>query len=70
MTICSGRDQWLLNEADIDRFSRTLPNCIVRKLKDNGHFLFFVSDLSLHSIHKEDGPLSQKIDTNYNYILC
>ncbi|KAF8107516.1 hypothetical protein N665_0120s0040, partial [Sinapis alba] len=30
---------WTLNMEDIDRFSRTLPNCIVRKFNDNGPFL-------------------------------
>ncbi|KAH0939786.1 hypothetical protein HID58_007247, partial [Brassica napus] len=52
LILLSGRDQWLLNEADIDRFSRTLPNCIVRKLKDNGHFLFFEDSVDLVTIIK------------------
>ncbi|XP_018434984.1 phytyl ester synthase 2, chloroplastic-like [Raphanus sativus] len=52
LILLSGRDQWLVNEADIDRFSRTLPNCIVRKLKDNGHFLFFEDNVDLVTIIK------------------
>ncbi|CAN7003589.1 unnamed protein product [Brassica oleracea var. botrytis] len=42
LILLSRRDHWLLNNEDIDRYSRTLPKCIVRKLKGNGHFLFFV----------------------------
>ena len=60
---CSGRDQWLLNEEDIDRYSHALPKCIVRKLKDNGHFLFFVSDLSLST---KDDTFESSLDTYYN----
>ncbi|KAL0827747.1 hypothetical protein Bca101_051425 [Brassica carinata] len=52
LILLSGRDQWLLNEADIDRFARTLPNFIVRKLKDNGHFLFFEDSVDLVTIIK------------------
>ncbi|KAG2301552.1 hypothetical protein Bca52824_030203 [Brassica carinata] len=52
LILLSGRDRWLLNEADIDRFSRTLPNCTVRKLKDNGHFLFFEDSVDLVTIIK------------------
>ncbi|KFK33603.1 hypothetical protein AALP_AA5G035400 [Arabis alpina] len=46
------RDQWLLNEFDIDRFSRTLPKCIVRKLNENGQCLFFEDGVDLVSIIK------------------
>ncbi|KAL0889660.1 hypothetical protein Bca101_013643 [Brassica carinata] len=49
---CSGRDQWLLNMEDIDRFSRTLPNCIVRKFNDSGPFLLLEDDVDLVTILK------------------
>ncbi|WZY78847.1 hypothetical protein YC2023_025231 [Brassica napus] len=52
LIILSGRDQWLLKEEDINRYSLTLPKCIVRKLKDNGHFLFFEEGVDLASIIK------------------
>ncbi|KAJ4888291.1 hypothetical protein Rs2_28039 [Raphanus sativus] len=52
MILLSGRDQWLLNEEDINRYSRTLPKCIVRKLKGNGHFLFFEEGVDLVTIIK------------------
>ncbi|OAP02849.1 hypothetical protein AXX17_AT3G29190 [Arabidopsis thaliana] len=48
----SGRDQWLLNEEDIVRYSRTLPNCIVRKLDDNGQFPLLEDSLDLATIIK------------------
>ncbi|CAH2045311.1 unnamed protein product [Thlaspi arvense] len=52
MILLSGRDQCFLNEEDIDRFSRTLPKCNVRKLKDNGQFLFFEDGVDLVTIIK------------------
>ncbi|CAN6857894.1 unnamed protein product [Brassica oleracea] len=52
LILLSGRDQWVLNEEDIDRYSHTLPKCNVRKLKDNGHFLFFEDGVDLVSIIK------------------
>ncbi|XP_056843565.1 phytyl ester synthase 2, chloroplastic isoform X2 [Raphanus sativus] len=52
LILLSGRDQWLLNEEDINRYSRTLPKCIVRKLKGNGHFLFFEEGVDLVTIIK------------------
>uniref|UniRef100_A0A1J3DIS7 Acyltransferase-like protein, chloroplastic n=1 Tax=Noccaea caerulescens TaxID=107243 RepID=A0A1J3DIS7_NOCCA len=52
MILLSGRDQWLLNEEDIDRYSRTMPKCIVRKLKDNGQFLFLEDGVDLVTIIK------------------
>ncbi|ESQ32802.1 hypothetical protein EUTSA_v10003736mg [Eutrema salsugineum] len=52
MILLSGRDQWLLNEEDIDRFARTLPKCIVRKLQDNGQFLFLEDGVDLVTIIK------------------
>ncbi|KAG7558865.1 Diacylglycerol acyltransferase [Arabidopsis thaliana x Arabidopsis arenosa] len=48
----SGRDQWLLNEEDIVRYSRTLPKCIVRKLDDNGQFPLLEDSLDLATIIK------------------
>ncbi|CAA7032597.1 unnamed protein product [Microthlaspi erraticum] len=52
MILLSGRDQWLLNEEDIDRYSRTLPKCLVRRLKDNGQFLFLEDGVDLVTIIK------------------
>ncbi|KAL0685451.1 hypothetical protein Bca4012_052299 [Brassica carinata] len=52
LILLSGRDQWLLKEEDINRYSITLPKCIVRKLKDNGHFLFFEEGVDLVNIIK------------------
>lgn len=45
MTFCSGHDQWLLNEQDIERYYCILPNCIVRKLDDSGQFPLLVSGI-------------------------
>ncbi|WZZ01767.1 hypothetical protein YC2023_074095 [Brassica napus] len=47
-----GRDQWLLNMGDINRLSRTLPNCIVRKFNDSGPFLLLEDDVDLVTILK------------------
>ncbi|CAN7102099.1 unnamed protein product [Brassica rapa subsp. narinosa] len=52
LILLSGRDQWLLNVEDIDRLALTLPKCIVRKMKDNGHFLFFEEGVDLVTIIK------------------
>ncbi|KAL0737606.1 hypothetical protein Bca4012_013816 [Brassica carinata] len=52
LILLSGRDQWLLNVEDIDRLALTLPKCIVRKLKDNGQFLFFEDGVDLVTIIK------------------
>ncbi|CAH8266848.1 unnamed protein product [Arabidopsis lyrata] len=48
----SGRDQWMHNEEDIVRYSRTLPKCIVRKLDDNGQFPLLEDSLDLATIIK------------------
>ncbi|CAL9248535.1 unnamed protein product [Arabidopsis halleri] len=52
LILLSGRDQWLLNEEDIDRYSRTLPKCIVRKLDDNGQFPLLEDGVDLANIIK------------------
>ncbi|ESQ32801.1 hypothetical protein EUTSA_v10003731mg [Eutrema salsugineum] len=52
LILVSGHDQWLLNEEDIDRFSRTLPNCIVRKFNDSGNFLLLEDGVDLVTIIK------------------
>ncbi|EOA23575.1 hypothetical protein CARUB_v10016769mg [Capsella rubella] len=48
----SGHDQWLHNDKDIDRYSRTLPKCIVRKLDDSGQFPLLEDSIDLASIIK------------------
>ncbi|CAH8266851.1 unnamed protein product [Arabidopsis lyrata] len=52
LILLSGRDQWLLNKEDIDRYSRTLPKCIVRKLDDNGQFPLLEDGVDLATIIK------------------
>ncbi|EOA23649.1 hypothetical protein CARUB_v10016850mg [Capsella rubella] len=52
LILLSKRDQWLLNEEDIDRYSRTLPKCIVRKLDDNGQFPLLEDGVDLATIIK------------------
>ncbi|XP_056865139.1 phytyl ester synthase 2, chloroplastic isoform X4 [Raphanus sativus] len=52
LILLSGRDQWLLKVEDIDRLAVTLPKCIVRKMKDNGQFLFFEDGVDLVTIIK------------------
>ncbi|XP_019100093.1 PREDICTED: acyltransferase-like protein At3g26840, chloroplastic [Camelina sativa] len=52
LLLMSGRDQWLLNEEDIDRYSRTLPKCIVRKLDDNGQSPLLEEGVDLATIIK------------------
>ncbi|XP_013644710.2 phytyl ester synthase 2, chloroplastic isoform X1 [Brassica napus] len=52
LILLSGRDQWLLNMGDINRLSRTLPNCIVRKFNDSGPFLLLEDDVDLVTILK------------------
>ncbi|KAL1210087.1 Phytyl ester synthase 2 [Cardamine amara subsp. amara] len=52
LILISGRDQWLLNEEDIDRYSRTLPKCLVRKHDDNGQFLLLEDNVDLVTIIK------------------
>ncbi|XP_010502628.1 PREDICTED: acyltransferase-like protein At3g26840, chloroplastic isoform X2 [Camelina sativa] len=52
LILMSGRDQWLLNEEDIDIYSRTLPKCIVRKLDDNGQFPLLEDGVDLVTIIK------------------
>ncbi|XP_010425412.1 PREDICTED: acyltransferase-like protein At3g26840, chloroplastic isoform X2 [Camelina sativa] len=52
LILMSGRDQWLLNEEDIDRYSRTLPKCIVRKLDDSGQFPLLEEGIDLATIIK------------------
>ncbi|CAH8266852.1 unnamed protein product [Arabidopsis lyrata] len=52
LILLSGRNQWLLNEEDIDRYSRTLPKCIVRKLDDNGQFPLLEDGVDLANIIK------------------
>ncbi|XP_010502630.1 PREDICTED: acyltransferase-like protein At3g26840, chloroplastic [Camelina sativa] len=52
LILLSGRDQWLLNKEDIDRYSRTLLKCIVRKLDDNGQFPLLEDGVDLATIIK------------------
>ncbi|CAN8266345.1 unnamed protein product [Cochlearia groenlandica] len=52
LILFSGRDQWLFSEADIERYSRTLPKCTVRKLNDSGHFLLLEDGVDLVTIMK------------------
>ncbi|XP_056865137.1 phytyl ester synthase 2, chloroplastic-like isoform X2 [Raphanus sativus] len=52
LILLSGRDNWLLNMEDINRLSRTLPNCIVRKFNDTGPFLLLEDDVDLVTILK------------------
>ncbi|XP_010425410.1 PREDICTED: acyltransferase-like protein At3g26840, chloroplastic [Camelina sativa] len=52
LILLSGRDQWLLNEKDIDIYSRTLPKCIVRKLDENGQFPLLEDGVNLATIIK------------------
>ncbi|CAD5324241.1 unnamed protein product [Arabidopsis thaliana] len=52
LILLSGRDHWLLKEEDIDRYSRTLPKCIVRKLDDNGQFPLLEDGVDLATIIK------------------
>ncbi|KAG7558867.1 Diacylglycerol acyltransferase [Arabidopsis thaliana x Arabidopsis arenosa] len=52
LILLSGRDQWLLNKEDIDRYSRTLPKSIVRKLDDNGQFPLLEDGVDLATIIK------------------
>ncbi|CAE6068436.1 unnamed protein product [Arabidopsis arenosa] len=52
LILLSGREQWLLNKEDIDRYSRTLPKCIVRKLDDNGQFPLLEDGVDLATIIK------------------
>ncbi|EOA23570.1 hypothetical protein CARUB_v10016764mg [Capsella rubella] len=52
MILLSGRDQWLLNKEDIDRYLRTLPKCIVRKLDDSGQFPLLEDGVDLANIIK------------------
>ncbi|KAH0869733.1 hypothetical protein HID58_076755 [Brassica napus] len=52
LILLSGRDQWMLNLEDIDRFSRRLPNCILRKFNDSGPFLLLEDDVDLVTIIK------------------
>ncbi|CAN8272597.1 unnamed protein product [Cochlearia groenlandica] len=52
LILISGRDQWMLNEEDIEKYSRILPKCIVRKHDDNGLFLLLEDGVDLVSIIK------------------
>ncbi|KAF8108149.1 hypothetical protein N665_0114s0040 [Sinapis alba] len=52
LILLSGHNQWLLNMEDINRLSRTLPNCIVRKFNDSGPFLLLEDDVDLVTIIK------------------
>ncbi|KAL0737607.1 hypothetical protein Bca4012_013817 [Brassica carinata] len=69
MILLSGRDQWLLNMEDIDRFSRTLPNCIVRKFNDSGPFLLLVSYLSSSRSQERYSSFRQEDDVDLVTIL-
>ncbi|XP_010514347.1 PREDICTED: acyltransferase-like protein At3g26840, chloroplastic [Camelina sativa] len=48
----SGRDKWLHNDEDIDRYSSILPKCIVRKLDDSGQFPLLEDIIDLATIIK------------------
>ncbi|EOA23595.1 hypothetical protein CARUB_v10016792mg [Capsella rubella] len=50
--LLSGRFQWLLNKEYIDRYSRTFPKCIVRKLDSNGQFPLMEDGVDLANIIK------------------
>ncbi|XP_019089571.1 PREDICTED: acyltransferase-like protein At3g26840, chloroplastic isoform X1 [Camelina sativa] len=52
LILLSGRDQWLLNNEDVERLRCTLPKCEVRKFQNNGQLLFLEDGVDLVTIIK------------------